>query len=90
MITTTRTTYTDGRTYEVVADSDKYDQSFAVYAQVYRVRKDGTRGRRFVSDIVWRVYTTVSDQVDAAQGRTPKRYRGGQTLQEIIRDGVRR
>jgi len=39
----TRTEY-EGRTYEVVTDESKRDQMLTSYCQVYRIRKDGTRG----------------------------------------------
>lgn len=72
MITTIQTTY-QGRTYEVVADSDKHDAAFFSYVSIYRIRKNGSRGRRHHAhgEFAWRVWKTVSDQVDQAQGRAP-------------------
>jgi hypothetical protein len=57
----------DGRHYEVVADSDQIDAPMCCYVQVYRIRKDGTRGRHLTSpNHIWAVWATVRDQV---QGR---------------------
>jgi len=63
MITTVRTTH-EGRTYEVVADSDKVDALMSSYVQVYRIRKDGSRGRYLTSpNHIWPIWVTVRDQV---------------------------
>jgi hypothetical protein len=64
MITTVRTTH-EGRTYEVVADSDKIDAPMGSYVQVYRIRKDGSRGMRVQSSgqYGWAVWELVRDQV---------------------------
>jgi hypothetical protein len=68
MITTIRTTY-EGRTYEVVADSDKIDAPMGSYVQVYRVRKDGSRGMRVQSSHGgpgYTIWSLVRDQVQTA------------------------
>jgi hypothetical protein len=45
---TTRIEY-EGRTYDVVTDEAKRERPLPLYAQVYRVRKDGKPGRRIVT-----------------------------------------
>ena len=51
MITTTRTTL-DGRSYDVVTDSDQINAPLCSYAQVYRIRADGSRGRKIVTTMI--------------------------------------
>jgi len=68
MITTVQTTY-EGRTYEVVADSDKVNEALCSYVQVYRVRKDGSRGMRVQSSHGgpgYTIWSLVRDQVQTA------------------------
>jgi hypothetical protein len=45
---TTRIEY-KGRTYDVVTDEAKREKALSLYAQVYRVRKDGKPGRRITT-----------------------------------------
>lgn len=62
MITTTRTSY-EGRTYDVVTDSDKADQMFSQYVQVYRVRLDGSRGAKITGCyITWQIWNTLGSK----------------------------
>ena len=59
-----RTTYS-GRTYDVVANSEQREAPFCNYVQIYRVRKDGSRGHRFIDGgITWRVWSVVRDRVN--------------------------
>jgi hypothetical protein len=68
MITTIQTVF-EGRAYEVVADSDKAAEPMCNYVQIYRIRKDGSRGRHLQAwrPQSWQVWVSVRDQVKARE-----------------------
>jgi hypothetical protein len=59
-----RTIY-EGRSYEIIADSDHANSPTCLYYQVYRLRKDGTRGRRLMShrEEGYTVWSQVRDEI---------------------------
>ena len=64
-MTTTYETTLDGRDYVVDVHPEKRNQPMYEYAQTYRLRKDGTRGRKLMP---WRpeamaVWHTIEDRV---------------------------
>ena len=69
MTTQTYRTTLDGRTFDVVVDHASLATApFQSSVEVYRVRKDGSRGHRFShGPACWRVWATVRDQVEAIQ-----------------------
>jgi hypothetical protein len=70
MINTVQTTV-KGRTYEVVADSDKVNEAMHYYIQVIRLRKDGSHGRQLAAHRpeAWAVWQTVRDQIKALEDK---------------------
>lgn len=69
-INTIRTTFA-GRSYEVVADSKNWDEPMYAYVQVYRLRKDGSRGRSLHTHRAegYNIWSQVRDEVKALEGR---------------------
>jgi hypothetical protein len=73
MINTVQTTV-KGRTYEVIADSDKVNEAMHCYVQVIRLRKDGSHGRHLAAHRpeAWAVWQTVRDQIKALEAAPSK------------------
>lgn len=82
MITTVQTTY-QGRRYEVITDSDQRNAPLCCYAQVYRIRADGSRGRKIVTTMLIYRVLRASENTPAAPPKV-------QSLADIIHNGVRR
>ena len=65
MKTTYKTNYA-GHNYEVDITPELRNESFYKYCQVYRMRKDGSRGRKLMSHqhVAWAVWNRVKDEVE--------------------------
>ena len=64
MIRTTTTEHENKR-YEIQVDTTKHDECFHAYCQIYRLRRDGTRGLQLSShtDLAWTIWSKVRNEM---------------------------
>ncbi len=60
-VTKTFQTEVNGKAYTVVVNPELINKAFGVYVQVYKTRKDGSRGRKLMGHHVaaWAAWQTV-------------------------------